>query len=108
MNSARATELTRRECWACIMDLTRAMLALAQTQDWDGMAELESRREALLDESAAAPDPHGAELAELVWQVMDINRQIIVLSEGQQLHYYTQLQEIQMGRSMARAYGENR
>lgn len=89
-----------------LLTLTREMLELARRQDWAGLAQRELERQDVARELFASPVPRedASTVADCVRQVLDLDQELITLSEAGREDAARAMQEVRTGREAAKAY----
>lgn len=98
--------LTTQQQLAAVMDLTDAMLQAAQQQNWEGLNEKETRRRELL--AGAFAETSGLQeakhIAQCITHILDVDKQIIHLSEIGRQALSDKLRGLGRGRRAKAAY----
>ena len=92
--SSRYTELDRA------LDITRRMLACAQSGDWDAVIRLETQRRECMGSSglmSVAP-------RDMLEEMLTLNEAVVALVEQQRHEASAQLRKVQQGRLAVPAY----
>jgi hypothetical protein len=89
-----------------ILRLSQHMLTQCRSRNWAAVVELETERQLALDALFQHPAMPGVlpELAEILHQVILLDRETIVLGEQERLQSSTELGQLQAQRRAARAY----
>ncbi len=98
----RATKLTR------LRTVSQEMLALAQVQDWDALAKLETERSTLMNDIFSvpfAPAEAGA-AAVLIREVLDLDARVVEFVTAHRRELGAQLGQLARGRNAHLAYTE--
>ncbi len=85
------------------------MLALAQKSNWQAVAELEAERQPVITDLFQHPDiqQHLGELAETLRDVIELDRQCILLGEQERTQKSEELKTLQHGKRAVFAYLDN-
>jgi hypothetical protein len=93
--------------WEQVLRLSEQMLKAAQDQEWGMLVQIEGERRGLLHTCVARPpdDPQGrATISWAIQQVLDIDRQIIVLGQMGRQVLAGKIQSLQTGQRARQAY----
>lgn len=95
---------------AALTALNQAMLAVAEAEQWDKLAELEDQRVGVLAELFAGEfyALDDAALIPVLTQTFAVNQRIVPLLERAQQACQDELAEISLGRRAQQAYDDNR
>lgn len=90
---------------AAIVTLTEQMLQTARAEDWFGVADQEARRRQLLATVFAAPQAFdAAALKAMIRQVLEFDRDILMLVEAGRRAVSGELELLQQGQRATAAY----
>jgi len=105
---APGTGAQRHEQLQDILSVSRAMLDLAQSQNWEGVAGLEPRRrQSIMAFFADAPSlQEAAQVASVIEQVLIIDKEIMSLGRTGLERLGAELRNVGVGRRAHRAYSE--
>lgn len=89
-----------------IIEMTRAMLAKAQAQEWAEVMKMELERQGRLQALFAAEVPDGARdrVVEAIREILEMDQEIIALGQRGQQALLQSLNELQTGRRAQEAY----
>jgi flagellar protein FliT len=90
-----------------VLDLTRAMLAAAEADEWDAVSALEEQRQEALERIYAGEVNGEAEallLADMIEQVREMNKAIAVMARCERDAIAAELNRLRGARRQERAY----
>jgi len=89
-----------------LLELTQEMLQLARAKDWPALAEREQQRHQLARDLFAQPVPreHAPTVADCVRKVLDIDQELITLTEKGRDEAARAMQEVRTGQKARDTY----
>ena len=97
---------SRKDHFAYILNITKAMLDAAKTEDWQKLTEMEPLRKQYLDEFFVSP----VTAEESPWvklgieRIMEIDKQLIAISEQAKRSMVNSRSNMTKGQNAAKAY----
>ncbi len=90
------------------LEITEEMMKDARNGNWDGLAQLDSKRQLVLEKAFAGKIyPEEAEtMAEFINHILKINQELVSLSSKKRDSYADGLKKISTGRRARKAYSQ--
>jgi hypothetical protein len=100
-----AGEIKRKKAFR-LLELTQAMLAMARTGDWVGLARGEHERQELARDLFATPVPQdaAATVAECIRQMLDLDSELLVLTSAAREEAARAMQDVRTGQKALDTY----
>jgi len=97
----------RQQKWQNILQITEQLQALSVDENWSAMTELETERQAKLEDFFSVPvsESEAEEVGQGIRHILASDKQLIQKGQIEQKKMSTEVQKINIGKRAIKAYG---